>query len=147
MRAIRKRPWPALAVNMTPLIDVVFLIIIFFIIMINFSEMHIRDINLPKADEALDSLANKNIILPVIIKADKKIYLDRAIVDLQTLPGALKKKKAAMKDFQIQIQADETVPYEIVKEILQTLSASGIGELEFSTLKQSPEPLQEGDTP
>jgi biopolymer transport protein ExbD len=144
---MRKRPWSALAVNMTPLIDVVFLIIIFFIIMINFSEMHIRDILLPKADEARDSLSGKNILLPVIIKSDGRIYLDRAVVDLKTLPGALERKKAAMRIFQIQIQADESVPYEMVKQVLSTLSSSGIGKIEFSALKQSPGPLQEGGVP
>ncbi|MBU4001464.1 MAG: biopolymer transporter ExbD [Proteobacteria bacterium] len=128
---------------MTPLIDVVFLIIIFFIIMINFSEMHIRNINLPKADEAHDSLVNKNIILPVIIKSKEMIYLDRKLVTLETLTPALENKKAKMRDFQIQIMADETVPYEVIKQVLHKLSSLGIGKIEFSTLKQSPEPLQE----
>ena len=145
MRANRKRPWAAMAVNMTPLIDVVFLIIIFFMIMINFSEMHIRNINLPKADEAKDSLVDKNSVLPVIIKSETIIYLDRTLVSLKALLPALENKKAQMKDFRIQIMADEAVSYEIIKEVLHKISSSGIGKIEFSTLKQNPEPLQEDE--
>ncbi|MEL0083145.1 MAG: biopolymer transporter ExbD, partial [Gammaproteobacteria bacterium] len=52
MRAYRKRPWARLVVDMTPLIDVIFLIIIFFIILINFSQVHIRNVILPNADQA-----------------------------------------------------------------------------------------------
>ena len=144
MRAYRKRTWAAMAVNMTPLIDVVFLIIIFFIIMINFSEMHIRKINLPKADEARESLVDKNFILPLIIKSPKEIYLDRTLVSFETLIPALENEQVGIRAMQIQILADESVPYEVVKTALHKLSAAGIGKIEFSTIKESPDPLQEG---
>ena len=52
MRTYRKREWSSLVVNMTPLINVIFLITVFMIIMINFSEVFLREVNLPKADEA-----------------------------------------------------------------------------------------------
>ena len=143
MRAFRKRSWAAMAVNLTPLIDVVFLIIIFFIIMINFSEMHIRKINLPKADEAKDSLIDKSRLLPVIIKSKDVLYLDRTLISLDTLVPVLEQKRRYMPSINIQILADETVPYEVVKDVLYKLSSNGIGKIEFSTLKDEPDPLQE----
>ena len=143
MRAFRQRTWAAMAVNLTPLIDVVFLIIIFFIIMINFSEMHIRKINLPKADEAKESLVAKNLILPVIIKSKETMYLDRTSISLDTLIPELEKKRQYMAAINIQIMADESVPYEVIKDVLYKLSSAGIGKIEFSTLNEEPDPLQE----
>ena len=52
MLAYRKRKWSSLSVNMVPLINVIFLITIFIVMMINFSEVLIKRVNLPKADEA-----------------------------------------------------------------------------------------------
>ena len=143
MRAFRKRSWAAMAVNLTPLIDVVFLIIIFFIIMINFSEMHIRKINLPKADQAIDSLVDKTFILPVIIKSREVVYLDRTRVHLESLTSALMEKQRRMARIQVQVLADELVPYEVIKDVLFKLSSAGIGKIEFSTIKDKPDPLQE----
>ena len=52
MRAYRKRRWTSIAVNMTPLIDVVFLIIIFFIMIMNVTDVLSSKVTLPLADEA-----------------------------------------------------------------------------------------------
>ena len=143
MRAYRKRSWAAMAVNLTPLIDVVFLIIIFFIIMINFSEMHIRKINLPKADEAKDSLVDKNFILPVIVKSEDLLYLDRTRITLESLADGIREKRRTRAMFTVQVMADEAVPYAVIKKVLNQLSSAGIGRIEFSTVKDAPEPLQE----
>ena len=50
MRTHRKRKWSSLTVNMIPLINVIFLINIFIVMMINFSEVLIKRVTLPKAD-------------------------------------------------------------------------------------------------
>ena len=52
MRAFRKREWASFVVNMTPLIDVVFLIIIFFIMIMSFYEFLPKNVILPSADES-----------------------------------------------------------------------------------------------
>lgn len=141
MRAYRKRSWAALAVNMTPLIDVVFLIIIFFIIMINFSERHISNVNLPKADETRDSQVDKKSKLPIIIKSPEMIFLDRKKIEVTHLDAILKARDVS-NNTTITIQADETVSYELIKETLHKLSLAGINRIEFSTLKFQPDPLQ-----
>jgi len=55
VRAFRKREWASFVVNMTPLIDVVFLIIIFFIMIMSFYEFLPKNVILPNADEAKPS--------------------------------------------------------------------------------------------
>ena len=143
MRAYRKRPWTAMAVNMTPLIDVVFLIIIFFILLINFSEMHIREINLPKADEAVESRVDEKLIIPIVAKAKDAVFLGSKKIALSDLDKALRARRIDPEAITVQIRADENVPYEVIREILYRLSLAKIRNIEFSTLKEPPMPLQE----
>ena len=143
MKAYRKRPWSALAVNMTPLIDVVFLIIIFFIIMINFSEMHIRRVILPKADETRESRVDRRLKMPIIIKSEDMVFLDRTRIKVPQLKSIYRIRPDMPKDVTVVIQADERVPYGVVKVVMHQLSLANISRIEFSTVKEQPEPLQE----
>ena len=141
MRAFRKRPWAELVVNMTPLIDVVFLIIIFFILLINFSELHIRNVKLPKADEARESQVDKRLKIPITIKTDGFIFLDRKRVPLEDLARALKEKRAVQHGLTIEIRADEDVPYETIKQVMIKMAQAQISKIEFSTYQEEPIPL------
>ena len=141
MRAYKKRPWAELVVNMTPLIDVVFLIIIFFIILINVSEMHIRELNLPKADLARESRIEKRNKIPVIIKSEDVIFLERKSISTNKLPDILKEKYSDPAFITVQIRADEDIPYETVKKVMLLLAGININRVEFSTLQEQPEPL------
>jgi len=143
MHTRRKRHWAALAVNMTPLIDVVFLIIIFFIVMINFSEMHIRKVNLPKADEARHSLEAKDQKITIAIKSDGLIFLQRKKIDIHNLANALRGSHQQPEQITVQIRADMDVPYEVLKKIMTTLARARYCKIEFSTLKREPDPLEE----
>ena len=62
---------------MTPLINVIFLITVFMIIMINFSEVFLREVNLPKADEAKE--VKEQVIKKILItvKSEEFIFLGR----------------------------------------------------------------------
>lgn len=143
MRAYKKRPWATMAVNMTPLIDVVFLIIIFFIIMINFSEMHIREISLPKADEALPSQVEKKLKISLVVKSEDVLFINRKEIRLAELPRFLESGSVPPTNLTVDLRADENVAYEVIRHVMQKLSAANISKIEFSTLQDQPEPLQE----
>lgn len=144
MRAYRRRPWASLTVNMTPLIDVVFLIIIFFIIMINFSEMFIREVNLPKADEARHSKVDRKLLLPIIIKSDDMVFLKGQQIDVSLLSDTVKRTYPRPENYTIQIRADENVSYQVINRIMRELALLHIDRIEFSTWKEEPEPIGEG---
>lgn len=143
MRAYQKRPWSAMAVNLTPLIDVVFLIIIFFIIMINFSEMHIRKLNLPRAEETRASQVDKRLKMSLIIKSKDMVLLERTKIEIGQLHQIYQLKPKAPRDLTVVLQADENVPYGVIKNAMHQLSLADVGSIEFSTLKDSPPALQE----
>ncbi len=143
MRAYRKHLWSAMAVNMTPLIDVVFLIIIFFIIMINFSEMQIRKLDLPKAGETQASTVAKQLKISLTIKSKDMVLLDRTKIQLSQLDRLRQIKTGLPRDLCVLIQADKKVPYGVIKKAMQQLSLANVQKIEFSTVKDKPSPLQE----
>jgi len=143
MRAFRRRPWASFSVDLTPLIDVIFLIIIFFIIMINFSEMHLHNVRLPKADEARRSHVAQDAKLPITIKTQDVILFERKRIQVRDLPAVLRMRHADPAKLTIQIRANENVPYEVIKQILVELAHTGIAKVEFSAWQETAEPFDE----
>ena len=141
MRAYRKRPWASLMVNMTPLIDVVFLIIIFFIIMINFSELLIRKVKLPKADESRKSTESVIKKIPITIKSEKLIFVGRKRVPLYSLEEFLGQKVRDPRRSTVLLRGDENAPYDAVQKVMEKVALAGITHIEFSTYKEAVPPL------
>jgi biopolymer transport protein ExbD len=127
---------------MTPLIDVVFLIIIFFIIMINFSEVHLRTVDLPKADEAIESRVENSLKVPITIKNKDLIFWERQQIRLSELSGIIKRQGVDIQDVTIQIRANKEVSYEVIKEVLLRLARLHIDKIEFATTDEAPDPLE-----
>jgi biopolymer transport protein ExbD len=128
---------------MTPLIDVVFLIIIFFIIMINFSEAHLRTVNLPKADEATKSRVENKLKIPITVKTKDLVFWERQQLHLSELPGIIRQQGVDTQDITIQIRANEDVEYKVIKEVLLKLALLHINKIEFATTDETPDPPNE----
>lgn len=118
---------------MTPLIDVVFLIIIFFIMMMNFSEILIRNVNLPQADESQESKEPIITMIPITIQSEKIVFVNRSIVPLDNLEENLRQKIFDPEQTTAQLRGDENIPYEVVQNVLQAIASAGITRIEFST--------------
>ena len=142
MRAYRKREWASLAINMTPLIDVVFLIIIFFIIMMTFSDVLNRKVTLPKAD--ISTELRQNIIkrVSITVKSEKMVFVDRKKVDLYELEEHLKIKLPNPGKSTVQLRGEENLPYDIIQKVMAKIALAGITLIEFSTKKDESTPLK-----
>ena len=133
MRAYRKRPWAALVVDLTPLIDVIFLIIIFFIILINFSEVHIRNVVLPNADQAYTSNDTNKQKMVITIKSREEMFLDRDTVTLSSMVADIGKSHPQSSDVTALLRADQDVPYELIKLVMLKLATANIDKVQFAT--------------
>ncbi len=131
-----------MVINMTPLIDVVFLIIIFFIMMINFSEFFIRKVTLPNADEAKDKKTHVIKEISITVKSEELIFLDRIKVSLQDLEDELRLKVFDAKRSTAQLRGDGDVPYDVIQQIMEIIALAGIRRIEFSTRKEPVTPLE-----
>ena len=115
------------SLEMTPLIDVVFLLLIFFMVSTAFVDFPRRmDINLPTSKAASDTEVMKN--LEIELTKDKKIYVKGQRTTLGRLERSLATLKRPEKVKSI-IRADKDIPYGQVVEVMGVLQAAKITDI------------------
>ena len=142
MRTHRKRKWSSLTVNMIPLINVIFLINIFIIMMINFSEVLIKRVTLPKADEAKQSTEQLIEKILVTVKSEDVLFLGRTRVTLDNLEYAIRQTVSYHQGSTVQLRGEENVTYDVVEKVMLKIAALGITRIEFSASKEPVPPLE-----
>ena len=113
-------------INITPMLDLAYVLLIIFIILTTATVQGIK-VNLPKAS-AQPSLA-ENKTKAISITADGTIYLDTFPVSMPELENLLRQYKAATPDLPVIIKADSTIQYQKVVDILDI-----VGRLEITQL-------------
>jgi biopolymer transport protein ExbD len=112
------------SLDLTPLVDVVFLLLIFFMVSTVFVDFKRRiDISLPTSKVSIPDETPKALELEITI--DKQVFLNGSKVSLKSLESALKKidvdkKKAAI------IRADKNLPYGDVIKVMGMLQSARI---------------------
>ena len=119
-------------INVTPMLDVAYVLLIIFIIMTTASVQGIM-VNLPEAS-AKPSLAESKT-KAVSISADGTIYLDTYPVSLDQLESLLKQYKAADPELPVIIKADSVIQYQKVVDVLDVVGRVDIRQLGLVTQK------------
>jgi len=117
-------------INVTPMLDLAYVLLVIFIIMTTASVQGIK-VNLPKAS-ASPSLA-KPQTKAITIREDGQIFLDTYPVTMKELEDRLRQEKAVNPNFPVVIKGDAKVQYEKVVEILDLLGQLDITQLGLVT--------------
>jgi biopolymer transport protein ExbD len=118
-------------IEMLPLIDIVFLLLVFFIYAMLSMVVHRGiPIDLPKA---ATSRVDQSDYLSLSIEEDGSIYLDKDRVALSTLPDALRQRRVEQPGLKLFIGGDRAVRYEKVIEVLDVVRQAGISRVAFET--------------
>ncbi len=123
---------PISDINVTPMLDLAFVLLIVFIIMTTATVQGVK-VNLPKASAAV-SLA-KPQTKAVTITADGTIYLDTYPVSIQELEALLVKYKAVNPALPVVIKADAQIQYQLVVDVLDLMGRLQITQLGLVTKK------------
>lgn len=113
-------------INITPMLDLAYVLLVIFIIMTTASVQGIT-VNLPKASAA-PSIA-KPKTKAISITADGTIYLDAYPVTLPELENLLRQYKGQDPNVPVIVKADSTIQYQRVVDVLDL-----IGKLEITQL-------------
>jgi len=119
--------------NLTNLIDVVFAILIVFLISAPLMSQGIK-VELPNAEAP--TIEQKKM-LKVTIDKDKKIYVDDMQVQIDDFNEIF--KSSWKDDVPVVINADESVNYGIVMKVVTLVQIAGVKQLGFLTLDKNPE--------
>jgi biopolymer transport protein ExbD len=125
--------------NITPLIDVVFLLIIFFLAATHFVRSEtFEPVELPEAVKAAEEEDEQPRRLVVTITADQKLHVGAREVDLPAVENmVLAGSERDAADFEVRIRADRNVPYRAVEPIMLSCARSGVTRVKFAVIQKS----------
>jgi biopolymer transport protein ExbD len=118
-------------INITPLVDVMLVLLVIFIITAPLIVPQSMKVTLPKTEALSQQDSNNNTRL--VINVDGQMQLNEQAVSIEQLAIALK-QRAQEPNFQLQIMADEQVPYGLVAKVMATAQSQGANQLSFVTL-------------
>lgn len=122
----------SVVVDMTPLIDVVFLLLIFFMVSTTFDKQTQIKVDLPEANAQAEE-KEKNTIA-ITIDAKGNFYLDdQELVthDVDTLKRALQKAAADRADVPVTVTSDKQAPFQSVMMVMDAAGQLGLSRLSF----------------
>lgn len=123
IRAASRRPQPEPDINITPLVDVVLvLLIIFMVITPELAKNPV--VELPSAKQ-FDEEHKSMDALDVVLKKDGVILLEDKEISRDGLVAALAETRAADPDRTVILQADAALPYKDVRDLFATMQRTG----------------------
>ncbi|MDH4384497.1 MAG: biopolymer transporter ExbD [Caulobacter sp.] len=119
-------------INITPMLDLAYVLLVIFIIMTTASVQGIK-VNLPKASSAASLAKPKTKAITVSETGD--IFLDAYPVTLSELEDRLRTEKSLNPEFPVVVKGDATVQYQRVMEVLDLLRRLDLNQVGLVTGK------------
>ena len=114
-------------IEMLPLIDIVFLLLVFFIYaMLSMAVHRGLPVALPTSSSAL---IDKELVLSVTVKTDGTIYINRDQIPLNDLTSALKNKTKEYKEPGVLLFADRDLSYQKLFSVMDQIRTAGINRI------------------
>jgi biopolymer transport protein ExbD len=123
-------------INLTPLIDVVFLLLIFFMVSTTFEHQSRIKIELPEA--TAEQTVQEEDTLEIIIDAQGRYFINEQQVintELKTLKTAISKAVGERAPMPVTIRADASTPHQAVIRALDATSQLGLTRISLATSK------------
>ena len=130
---IRRKTTEDASINLTPMIDVVFLLVIFFMVGSEFSEAESRiEVNVPNISEmqAITRIPDERV---VGISIEGMITLDDQVVTIQELTDRLRVDYANYPDLRVAVRGEASGSLQQTVEVLHAVRSSGVEKIGIST--------------
>jgi len=127
-------------VNLTPLIDVVFLLLIFFMVSTTFTKETHLSLDLPESDG--EPMVQQKQQIEILINADGSYAINgKSVVNttLATLKGAIEKTAEGDTSLPMVITADAKTPHQAVVRAMDAAGQLGFVHLSITTKNPVPE--------
>ena len=122
------------AINVTSLIDVLFLLLIFFMVSSTFKEQPGMKLELPEAQSAEIAEIKEMVLQIHQVDGDMiKLTLNSETVSLKNLPEKLQTMLSQTADSSLTLKADKTVTHGVVVEVMDIAKQTGIKKLVIAT--------------
>jgi biopolymer transport protein ExbD len=124
-----RKPRRAPALNIIPLIDVLVVLLIFYIATTVFKKVqHKLDIVIPQSKNVTNAPDTQPST--IYVTKDNTVYLDDQLVDPDLLGDMLKNKKAADPNYKVFLKSDGKVTFDMIVKIMDAARDAGIDNLQ-----------------
>lgn len=130
--------------NLTPMIDVVFNLIIFFLAASHLARSEaLEPVNLPEASTGKPEEAELNRRMTVTITADETYRVASTVCTLAEIEQMLLVTKAGdparTADVELRIRTDRDVPYRLIEPLLLSCARAGVTKIKFAVVPSAGE--------
>ena len=123
---------PEVSINLTPLIDVVFLLLIFFMVSTSFSELTQLVVDLPEA-EGSPASADDALLLTVDAVGNMTLNGESVPNDARGLSAALRQQLSGNTDIPVTLSADAMTPHQYVVTAMDVSAQLNLTRLTIAT--------------
>lgn len=110
-------------INMTPMLDVVFILLIFFIVTASFVKEAGIEVNRPEAATAVKK-ERANILVAISDNGD--IWINKRRVDVRSVQANIERLKAENPQGSVVIQADKKATTDVLIKVMDSARAAGV---------------------
>lgn len=119
-------------VDLTPMLDIVFIMLIFFIVTSTFVRESGIEVDKPQATNVVNQ---KDVGIFIAVTADNDVYIDKKMVDIERVQAALEAMLLDKPDSSLVIQADERAFSGTVIQVMDAAKGAGIEKIAIAAEK------------
>ncbi len=126
-----RRRRSATVLNLTPLIDIVFLLLIFFMLTSHFIEEQAIPVDLPRAENAGNAI-NKDFV-EVLITPEGQLLVDGDPVQLEALEQTIRSALHAPGVWSVKLRGDQAADLGLAVKVIDAARSAGAESLDIVT--------------
>jgi biopolymer transport protein ExbD len=111
-------------INLTPMLDVVFIMLIFFIVTASFIKEVGIDVNRPDAPMTQSKPEEANIL--VLINSNDEIWIDRRLIDPRAVRANIERMHAENPEGSVVIQANKSSTNKMLVQVMDAARQAGV---------------------
>ncbi|WP_406666797.1 ExbD/TolR family protein [Gallaecimonas sp. GXIMD1310] len=117
------------SIDMTPMLDIVFIMLIFFIVTTSFVKESGIDVNRPTAATATKK---KSANIFIAINANGDVFMEKRNVDVKRVRANVERMLAEQPESSVVIQADKDAKNGVVVAVMDQVKAAGIDKISLA---------------
>ena len=121
-------------INLTPMVDMLFLILLFFLVTSSFIEQPNIKLELPSTKYASTSKLEEQVLT---VSQDGKLFFQNKPVERENLIPVLKNAFSKQEDKTLVLKADKRVTYGVIIDIMDAAKGAGLKRIVAPTLLES----------
>ncbi len=116
-------------INITPMVDIILVLLVIFMVTANFLKKESVNINLPKVAASDPNVAES---VQVAITKDGRVLLEGLEINNEKLLNSLEKKSKLRPNMRVTLSADDKLPYGLIANVMGLIRKAGVTKIALS---------------